>query len=184
MSCTPRRSCQQAAKLHEIQAAQEDSNAPPTAGLSDIGALAAESKNSPSSQTEGRQVVGESEGELPAEITHHADDGGGAQDDNVTPQQKRHGLSREEKERVAMLMSYGHSLRQAASRIGRAHTTISRQLKKDPDFAAQLERYRTYAETDALSEVVKASKKSWRAAAWLLTYLQRRDQLENAEMAG
>ena len=181
MSCTPKRSCQQAARLHEIQAAVEVNemyNAPPTPGLSDFGALSEEDENSPSAQAQGRQDVGESEPEPPAELTHHVDENSGAEPEAASAKEKRRGLSTQEKERVGLLMAYGYSLRQAAVQIKRAHTTVSRQLKKDPDFAAQVERYRSYAESDALGEVVKASKKSWRAAAWLLTYLQQRDQLE------
>ena len=183
MSCTPRRSCQQAAKLHEMQIAAEVNNAPLTPGLSVFGALAGEDENSPSPQTEGRQEVAEGEPEPRSETTHQSGETGGAQADVAPAEGKRRGLSSEEKERVALLMAYGYSLRQAAGLIKRAHTTVSRQLKKDADFAAQLQRYQSYAESDALREVIKASKKSWRAAAWLLTYLERRDRFDGAELA-
>ena len=39
MSCSPKRSCQQAAKLQKIQTATEVNNAPLTPGLSVFGAL-------------------------------------------------------------------------------------------------------------------------------------------------
>ena len=182
MSCTPNRNCQQQAKMHEDHAAVEAVYAPLTPGLPEFGALTGERENSPATQDEGRQEVAEMDDEPAPEITHHLDEEGGAQS-ACSSEGSRKGLSGEEKERVAMLMSYGYSLRQAAARVERAHTTVSRQLKKDPEFAAQLERYRSYAESDALGEVVKASRKSWRAAAWLLTYLQRRDQIESTDMA-
>ena len=89
-------------------------------------------------------------------------------------------LTQEEKDQVAILISYGHSLRQAAAQIGRSHVTLHRHLKKDSAFAEQVERYRGYAESDAMTEVVKASKRSWRAAAWLLTYLERRERSHDA----
>ena len=76
---------------------------------------------------------------------------------------------------MVVLMSHGYSMRQAAAAIQRSHVTISRHLKKDPEFAAKAERFRRYAESDALDEIVKASSKSWRAAAWLLSYLERRE---------
>ena len=88
-------------------------------------------------------------------------------------------LTREEKHQAALLISYGHSLRQAASQIGRSHMTLSRYMKNDPEFAEQVERYRGYAESDAMAEVVKASRRSWRAAAWLLTYLERRERRQD-----
>ena len=183
MSHTPKRSCQQAAKLHHIQAAAEIHNAPSTPGFSLFGALSDEGENPPSSQAQGRQEVSESDPDSSAEITHHSSEEGGATAQAAPAKTSRQGLSSEEKERVGLLIAYGYSLRQAAVQIKRAHTTVSRQLKKDPQFAAQVERYRSYAETDALHEVIKAGKKSWRAAAWLLTYLQRRDEIENAELA-
>ena len=178
MRCTPKRSCQQAAKLHAIQAAQQVNNAPPTPGLSVLGAFTEEGDNSPSPQDQGPQEVAESDPDSPARTTHQSQKGCGAQAKAAPTERKRRGLTSEEKERVGLLMAYGYSLRQAAAQIKRAHTTVSRQLMKDPDFGAQVERYRSYAESHALGEVVKASKKSWRAAAWLLSYLQRRDQLE------
>ncbi len=85
-------------------------------------------------------------------------------------------LTQDEKDRVVVLVSYGHSLRQAAAHIGRTHVTLSRHLKKDKAFAEKVERYRRYAESDAMREVVAASRKSWRAAAWLLEYLGRRER--------
>ncbi len=61
MSCTPKRSCQQAAKA---------TNAPLTPGLSVLGALEDEEDNSPSSQAQGREEVAEGDRESLAGITH------------------------------------------------------------------------------------------------------------------
>ena len=92
------------------------------------------------------------------------------------PNKNRKPLTQDEKDRVVVMVSYGHSLRQAAAQIGRTHSTLSRNLKKDKAFAEKVERYRRYAESDAMREVVAASRKSWRAAAWLLEYLARRER--------
>ena len=100
------------------------------------------------------------------------------------PKNPRGPLTQEEKEQAAMLISYGHSLRGAAAQIGRSHMTLSRYLRKDKDFAAQVERYRGYAESDAMTEIVKASRNSWRAAAWLLQYLERRERKGESVAAG
>lgn len=97
------------------------------------------------------------------------------------PKNPRAPLTQQEKDRAVLLISYGHSLRGAAAQIGRSHTTLNRYMRKDKEFAAQVERYRGYAESDAMTEIVKASRNSWRAAAWLLQYLERRERKGSSE---
>ena len=46
--------------------------------------------------------------------------------------------------------------------------------KRDEQFAGRMELARQKARTDPLRSVYEASRTSWRAAAWLLDYLDRR----------
>ena len=66
-------------------------------------------------------------------------------------------------------------MRQAATAIGCHHTTFTRRAKRDANLARAIDRAKQQARTDPLLAVHKASQKSWRAAAWLLGYLERRD---------
>ncbi len=84
-------------------------------------------------------------------------------------------LTQSEEDRFLLLLSYGASMRQAAAAIGCHHSTMGKRAKRDPQFAAAVDRAKHQARSDPLLAVYQASRKSWRAAAWLLGYLERRD---------
>ena len=50
-----------------------------------------------------------------------------------------------------------------------------KRAKRDEAFAREIAHAKANARIDPLWEITIASRKSWRAAAWLLTYLDRRD---------
>jgi hypothetical protein len=66
------------------------------------------------------------------------------------------------------MISLGMSRRRVAACIGCHHATISRTAARDPDFDAQLRAAELACESDPLAIITKASRKTWRAAAWLL----------------
>jgi hypothetical protein len=80
------------------------------------------------------------------------------------------------KGRLLGLIAYGLSFRQAAAQLGIHHGTILNMLKRDEQFGQQV----AEAQLDALSQplitVVRASRKSWRAAAWLAKFLDDRQR--------
>ena len=71
-------------------------------------------------------------------------------------------------------MSYGLSFRQAAAQLGVHHQTLLNTLKRDEEFAQQVAEARLDAISQPLLTVVHASRKNWRAAAWLARFLEER----------
>ena len=84
-------------------------------------------------------------------------------------------LTISEEDRFLLCLEYGLSIRQAASAIGCHHSTFVKRAKRDKEFARKIAHAKSKARTDPLWEVTLASRKSWRAAAWLLNYLERPD---------
>jgi hypothetical protein len=84
-------------------------------------------------------------------------------------------LDERAKGRVLGLLAYGLSLRQAAAQLGLHHTTILAALKRDEEFAEQVAQARLDAIAQPLITVVQASRRSWRAAAWLAKFLDNRN---------
>src|SRR5438067_781985 len=78
------------------------------------------------------------------------------------------------KGRLLGLMSYGLSFRQAAAQVGVHHQTILNLMKRDDEFAQQVSEARLDAISQPVCTIVRASRKSWRAAAWLAKYLEER----------
>lgn len=84
------------------------------------------------------------------------------------------------KGRILGLMAYGLSLRQAAAQLSIHHTTLLAAMKRDEEFAEQVSEARLDAISQPLLTVIQASRRSWRAAAWLAKFLddRRRNSLE------
>ena len=80
--------------------------------------------------------------------------------------------------RLLICLSMGMSMRAAARTIGCCHTTFVKRAKRDEHFAAQIEQAKQQARADPLRELYAASRKSWRAAAWLLEYLDRKQRVQ------
>ena len=84
-------------------------------------------------------------------------------------------LTESEEDRFLLCLNYGFSLRQAAAAVGCSHSTMVKRAKRDAAFAHKIAQAKASARLDPLWEITIASRKSWRAAAWLLTYLERRE---------
>ena len=63
------------------------------------------------------------------------------------------------------------SLRQAAAVLGVSHGTIHNTLKADPALAEEVTASRFQAQLQPLACVIREARRSWRAATWLLKYL-------------
>jgi len=70
----------------------------------------------------------------------------------------------------------GLSLRQCAALLGRSPGTLTRRMQRDEAFAARIEGARDAAVVEPLINVARAARKSWRAAAWLVKYLDSKQR--------
>ncbi|MCA9270079.1 MAG: hypothetical protein KDA41_16470 [Planctomycetales bacterium] len=93
-------------------------------------------------------------------------------------------LTEKEIEAVLAHVSHGMSLRQAAAEIGRSHSTLVKLAKRNELFAEFLEEQRQKARGRPLAQVYAASQRSWRAAAWLVKYLDGRERQGRGRNAG
>jgi hypothetical protein len=83
-------------------------------------------------------------------------------------------LDERAKGRLLGLMSHGLSFRQAAAQLGVHHVTLLNLMKRDEEFSQQVSEARLDAISQPLLTVVQASRKNWRAAAWLAKFLNDR----------
>src|SRR5688500_2478713 len=72
------------------------------------------------------------------------------------------------------LVRLGCTISKAASLIGLSRRAIGYAAKRDPDLAARIQRARLECQGAALKSIRMASRKNWRAAAWLLDRDRRR----------
>jgi len=81
------------------------------------------------------------------------------------------GLDDQAKGQLIALLSVGMSMRQAAVVLGVSHTTIQKMLKADPALAEEITAARFQAQLQPLACVIREARRSWKAATWLLKYL-------------
>jgi hypothetical protein len=79
-------------------------------------------------------------------------------------------LDEGKKREILAILSMGCSRRAAAKYVGCAPATIVNTARRDPEFAAQLQRAESKAEIGYMKNIQKAASKEqyWRAAAWAL----------------
>jgi hypothetical protein len=75
------------------------------------------------------------------------------------------------KGKMIALLALGLSIRQAASVLGVSHTTVGNALKADPALSNEINAARFHAQLQPLACVIRESRRSWKAATWLLKYL-------------
>ena len=75
------------------------------------------------------------------------------------------------KGKLVALLALGLSLRQAASVLGVSHSTISNTLKAEPALQDEIDAARHQAQVQPLACIVRESRRSWKAATWLLKCL-------------
>jgi hypothetical protein len=85
------------------------------------------------------------------------------------------------KEEICKLLSIGLSRRQAAAWLDIDHSVISRLAAKDEDFARSITRAEELASVQPMMVMAAASRKNWRAAAWMLTHNVKREPVLTEE---
>jgi hypothetical protein len=75
--------------------------------------------------------------------------------------------------RLVTLLGIGLSQRQAAAALGVSHTAVQAELARRPELLEEVTAARFQAQVEPLLVVLRESKRSWRAATWLLNYLSR-----------
>jgi hypothetical protein len=170
-------------KTPKVQAATEVANKPPEPPVSPENG---EQFAKPSAEQAGISCVNPavdepisrheaaSGGEL---IAPPGEEGAGEMDELVTQAIRRGKRGRpaafdeRSKGQLIALLALGLSLRQAASLLGVHHSTVSSTLKADPALAEEITAARFQAQVQPLACIVRESRRSWKAATWLLKYL-------------
>jgi hypothetical protein len=75
------------------------------------------------------------------------------------------------KGQLVALLSVGLSMRQAAGLLGVSHTTVQNTLRSEPQLEDDIKAARFRAQLAPLACVIRESRRSWKAATWLLKYL-------------
>lgn len=89
----------------------------------------------------------------------------------VSRRGRRQSLDERGKGQLLGLLAVGLSLRQAAAILGVSHTTLRRTLAASAELSDEINAARSRAALEPLACVIRESKRSWRAATWLLKYL-------------
>jgi hypothetical protein len=138
------------------------------------GSFAAPPAAAPAAQGVAPAMVAAGDAPEPQEEKNHAE-AAGAAGGSATPAAGS-GKPRLNDEEIARVLTYiecGYSLRQAAAAVGRRHGSVLRYIRRRPDLVEQYRQQRALARERPLRRVHEASQRSWRAAAWLLSYLDR-----------
>jgi hypothetical protein len=75
--------------------------------------------------------------------------------------------------RLVSLLAMGLSIRQAGAALGLSHNAVWKELKRNPDLSEQVTAARFQAQIEPLLVILRESKRSWRAATWVVNYLQK-----------
>jgi hypothetical protein len=73
--------------------------------------------------------------------------------------------------RLVSLLGIGLSVRQAAGALGLSHTCVQQELKRQPDLLEEVNAARFQAQVEPLLVIIRESRRSWRAATWLVKHL-------------
>ncbi len=92
---------------------------------------------------------------------------------------RKHVLDEFMRGRLVSLLAMGLTLRQAASALGLSHVAIWKELKRNAGLSEEVNAARFQAQIEPLLVIVRESKRSWRAATWLINYLSK--SLQNSE---
>lgn len=82
------------------------------------------------------------------------------------------------KGKMVILLATGLSLRQTAAFLGITHPTVSAAIAADPELASDIASARVRAEVHPLAQILREGGRSWKAAVWLLEYLEKRNERE------
>jgi hypothetical protein len=158
--------------IKNVGTAAQRLNAPQPPDSRKFGASDQEPPRDPASQSAAPQDVAPNSSDAAASQMHHdaalaGDTGARLADESAVKAR----LTAEELARFLTYVECGYSLRQAAAAIGRAHTTLLRLRNRCRAFARELRQRQELAREQPLRHLRESSQRSWRAAAWLLNYL-------------
>ena len=80
--------------------------------------------------------------------------------------------------KIATLMATGASLRQVAGFLGVSHSTVAAAIAADPALKQEIDAARQRAVLHPLACIVRESGRNWKAAAWLMDYLNKQANRE------
>ena len=89
-------------------------------------------------------------------------------------------VNQELREKIVLLLGGGASLTQAAALVGIARSTLSLAMARNEDFAREVHEARQRAMLFPLNCLLREASRNWRAAAWLLCYLDRKCEQERS----
>jgi hypothetical protein len=84
-------------------------------------------------------------------------------------------LTDEVRSTVVHYLEAGLSIRQAAAFVGCHHTTIIKAMQRDRPLAERIERAQEIGRAMPLVRIIRASRRCWRAAAWLVRHQRAGD---------
>jgi hypothetical protein len=84
-------------------------------------------------------------------------------------------LTDEVRSTMVHYLEAGLSIRQAAAFVGCHHTTIVKAMQRDRLLAERIERAREIGRAMPLVRIIRASRRCWRAAAWLVRHQRAGD---------
>ena len=76
--------------------------------------------------------------------------------------------------RLVSLLAIGLSVRQAGAALGLSHEGVRKELKRNPELLEHVTAARFQAQLEPLLVIIRESRRSWRAATWLVKYLNDR----------
>ena len=80
--------------------------------------------------------------------------------------------------RLVSLLALGLSLRQAGAALGVSHTAVSNELRRCGELRERIAAARFQAQIEPLLVILRESRRSWRAATWLVNYLSKQIALQ------
>jgi hypothetical protein len=85
------------------------------------------------------------------------------------------------KQSMLTLLGVGFSLRMTAAYVGVSHQTVANVLASDPAFAEDVRQARERAKFFPLNCILRECGRSWKAATWLLDYIERQQDAERSD---
>jgi hypothetical protein len=85
------------------------------------------------------------------------------------------------KQAMLTLLGVGFSLRMTAAYVGVSHQTVANVLAGDPALAEDVRQARERAKFFPLNCILRECGRSWKAATWLLDYIERQQDAERSD---
>ena len=95
-------------------------------------------------------------------------------------------IDHDKREKILQMLENGFSQPICAAHVGISLRTLRREMVRNPEFRERAERAETLFEEWPLMTILRAARKNWRAASWLMTHMphvsvRRRKRMEELE---